>query len=310
MTTSLSPSLPLAEQSVAQTPSAAQKKRKSLARRAVRTLAILVAAFAATLFMLAWFQEDRILYQPANYPQDNWDVKRFRVPAEDVAFHSADGTRLHGWWIPPADPKDWVFLWSHGNGGNMTHRAYGADKLRDRGWGVFMFDYRGYGKSEKRDPSEAAFYADADAAWDVLVKEKGVAPEQIILFGESLGAAVAVEMAMRHPEAPGLVLQTPFASVPAMAQAILGFPVGPMLKNRYDNLSKIAKINRPLHIVHGDCDDVVPFNQGRQLFDAAKEPKEFLCIPGGRHNDLWDVDWKGIVDGIEAFLDRLPRKAD
>ena len=202
----------------------------------------------------------------------------------DVWFDAEDGVRLHAWHVPGRLPI--TLLWFHGNAGNIGHRLYNIGEIHQRlGIGVFIFDYRGYGRSEGH-PTEAGLYRDARAAREALIRE-GVSAERIVYFGRSLGAAVAVELALAAPPA-ALILETPFLSVPTMASRVLP-GAGLLFKTRYDSLGKIGRMRSRLLILHGDADEVVPYEHGRRLFEAAAEPKAFYTIRGAHHNDTYLV---------------------
>jgi hypothetical protein len=226
---------------------------------------------------------------------------------EDVRFPAGDGTRLHGWLIPAPGAAITV-LWCHGNAGNISHRVDNAKYLhRLLKATVFLFDYRGYGESagSLRDLSEEATYSDAEGALALLRARPELAQTRLVYFGRSLGAAIAVELARRHPPA-GLILETPFTSIPDMARVVLPFlPIGSLLATRYDSLSKIGGIRVPLLILHGDRDDVVPIAQGRRLFEAANPPKTFYTIRGARHNDTYIVGGGDYFRAWAAFFETL-----
>ncbi|MBI4611189.1 MAG: alpha/beta hydrolase [Candidatus Rokubacteria bacterium] len=203
----------------------------------------------------------------------------------DVWFEAEDGVRLHGWYVPGRLPI--TLLWCHGNAGNISHRLDNIREIHRRlGLGVFIFDYRGYGRSDGR-PGEAGLYRDARAARAALIRE-GPSAERIVYFGRSLGAAVAVELALAAPPPPALILETPFLSVAAMANRVLP-GAGLLFKSRYDSLGRIGQLRSRLLILHGDADEVVPHEHGRRLFEAAPEPKAFYTIRGAHHNDTYLV---------------------
>jgi fermentation-respiration switch protein FrsA (DUF1100 family) len=169
---------------------------------------------------------------------------------------------------------------------------------------VLLFDYRGYGRSEGR-PDEEGTYRDGRAAYNYLVRECGLAPDRIILFGESLGAAIAVQMATEL-QARALVLESPFTSIRDMARSVYPFlPVGSLLRTRYDNLAKIQQVTVPLLVLHGTHDRTVPFAQGKRLFEAAREPKRFFGIEGAGHNDTFYVGGEAYWEVWRRFLDSL-----
>lgn len=220
---------------------------------------------------------------------------------QDVWFQADDGVRLHGWLIPGTRPT--TLLWSHGNAGNISHRLDNIRDIHQRlGIGVFIFDYRGYGRSDG-SPTEAGLYLDARAAREALVRTLDVPSERIVYFGRSLGGAVALELALAHPP-PGLILESPFLSVQAMANRTLpgsGF----LFKSRFDSLAKIRRLRTPLLILHGDADEVVPYEHGRRLWEAASEPKAFYTIARARHNDTYLVGGSGYWGAWRTFLDRV-----
>jgi fermentation-respiration switch protein FrsA (DUF1100 family) len=198
-------------------------------------------------------------------------------------------------------------LLAHGNAGNLSHRLDRTIFLQSRlGADVLLFDYRGYGRSEGR-PDEEGTYRDARAAHRWLTEVRGVTPDRLVLFGESLGSAVALELALARP-CRALVLESPFTSVPDMAAVVLPFLPRSFVRTQYDNLGKIGRLRVPLLVLHGDGDEVVPFAQGRRLFEAAPEPKRFFSIPGAGHNDTYivggDAYWRTVADFVEGALSR------
>lgn len=215
----------------------------------------------------------------------------------DVRFQAEDGVRLHGWLVP--GPRPLTLLWLHGNAGNISHRLDNIGEIHRRlGIGVFIFDYRGYGRSEGR-PTEGGLYRDAGAAREALIRE-AVSPSQIVYFGRSLGAAVAIELALTFPSA-ALILESPFLSVRAIANRTVP-GIGALFKTRFDSLEKIGRVRSRLLILHGDADEIVPHQHGRRLFGAAPEPKVFYTIPGAGHNDTYLVGGEGYWAAWATFL--------
>lgn len=237
-----------------------------------------LALLALLWLFLRWFEWRSVFIpyrQVENTPAD------FRLRFEDVTLTTADGVRINGWYVPQADAKLTV-LFCHGNAGNIGHRFEKLLILRDAGVNVFIFDYRGYGRSEGW-PSEQGTYNDALAAYDWLRREKSVAPERLVLQGESLGCAVAIELARQHPVG-GLVLESGFASVPEMARAVYPWlPLHLICQIRYDSISKIGSVKAPLLSLHSREDEIVPFSQAERLFAAAPGPKKLVELRGD-HN--------------------------
>jgi fermentation-respiration switch protein FrsA (DUF1100 family) len=261
----------------------------------------LVAAVIGFGLMLP---EDQFIYFPSRAlvgtPAD------LGLTYREVWFEADDGVTLHGWWVPGRTGVTW--LWLHGNAGNIGHRLENIALLHERlGVSTFIFDYRGYGQSAGR-PSEDGLYRDGAAA---LAQVRGLPdadPERTVLFGRSLGAAVAVELATREA-VRGLILESPFTSIRAMARVALPYlPLGPFLRTRFDSLAKVPRLYVPLLVLHSPTDEVVPYAQGEELFAAAPEPKRFHAIGGGAgHNDSYlrggDAYWQALGEFV-ASLDR------
>ncbi len=229
--------------------------------------------------------ENFLLYHP--YREIEVTPKTYRLAYEDVSFNAEDGVRLQGWYVAPKDPDGPVLLWTHGNAGNLSHRAENIALIqKELGAGVFIFDYRGYGQSEGR-PSEEGLYADGRAAYAWLIER--VPHERIFLFGRSLGAAVVVKLAVEGKKARGLILESPFESTLAMGKKMFPFlPVGWLISAKFDSAAMIPKVKTPLFVLHGDKDGIVPYAQGLRLYEAAgSSHKRFFTIKGAGHNDTY-----------------------
>ncbi|HYL80281.1 MAG TPA: alpha/beta fold hydrolase [Candidatus Acidoferrum sp.] len=226
---------------------------------------------------------------------------------EDVWFDSSDGVKLHGWLVPAPGARI-TLLWFHGNGGNIARCLNNLKYLfRRLGVNIFVFDYRGYGRSEGGmfDLSEEATYRDADGALAYLRGRRDLAGTTPVYFGQSLGAAIAVDIARRQPAA-GLILETPFTSIRDMARIVAPYwPFPSLLQTKYDSLRKIEEVRVPLLVLHGDHDEWVPYEQGRRLFDAANEPKTLYTIPGAHHNDTYVVGGEKYFEAWAGFLSTL-----
>jgi fermentation-respiration switch protein FrsA (DUF1100 family) len=210
-----------------------------------------------------------------------------------------DGEKLVAWYGRAKEGQP-TLLYFHGNGGSLKDRAERIASYLALGRGVFMLSYRGYSGSTGF-PSEEAHVADAKLAYDALVNE-GVAPRDIILYGESLGTNPAIEVAVENPVA-GVILDSPFTSiVERAAQLYPWLPVALLLRDRYNSLSRIDNVHVPIFILHGEADTVVPVEMGRRLFEAANEPKEIKTIPGAGHADHWNF---GSFEIINDWIDRL-----
>ena len=219
--------------------------------------------------------------------------------AARASIRSLDGLRLLAWHRAPPSPQAPVLVYFHGNAGHIGHRA---DRLRpylDAGFGALLVEYRGYGGNPGR-PTEEGLYADARAALDFLTR-RSVAADRMVFYGESLGTAVAVQMAVEQ-DCAAVVLEAPFTSVAAVAQSRYWmFPVRRLVRDKFDSLAKIGDLRCPLFVMHGDRDGVVPIRYGRELFAAAREPKESKWFAEGTHTNFDDLG------GPAAVLDFLRR---
>lgn len=240
-------------------------------------------AYVGFVSMMLFF-ENWLVYHPTAASQ-HWAAPP-HSDIQDVWLTSADGTKLHAWWVGARD-SDTAILYCHGNAGNLSHRGGSILKLRRHlGASVLIIDYPGYGKSEGR-PSEQGCYQAADAAYEHLINDKKIAASKIICYGGSLGGGVATDLASRK-EHRALVLIKTFSSLPDAASDLywwLPAPKRMLMSNQFDNLSKIRSIHRPVFIAHGTADGLIPHAHGVRLHDAANEPKRFLSMAGSDHND-------------------------
>ena len=259
---------------------------------------------AIVLIAALWMFQRRLIYFPFG------DVPEPRhvglAAAEPVVFPTTDGLRLHGWLVPPLEPRAGAtILVFNGNAGHRGFRASLAEALRERGYGVLLFDYRGYGGNPGA-PTEAGLAEDARAARAFLLARPEAAATRLVYFGESLGSGVATGLAAEHRPA-ALVLRSPFTSmtdVGAFHYPLL--PVRWLLSDRFDTASRIARLGCPLLVVAGDQDTVVPYAQSRRVFDAAAEPKRFVTIAGADHNDPALAEGPDMIEAIDRFLKTLP----
>ncbi len=203
---------------------------------------------------------------------------------EDVFLDTEDGVRLHGWYIPRHGSKQ-ALLFFHGNAGNISHRGASVEIFHRLGLNVFIFDYRGYGKSEGK-PDEKGLYKDARAAWRYLSKERGFGQEEIILFGRSLGGAVAAELATEI-QPGGLILESTFSSAKDVANAV--FPILSrliFLRYDFDTAAHVRRVACPVLVLHSPDDEIIPFRLGEKVFQAANEPKSFVKMRGDHNSGI------------------------
>lgn len=252
------------------------------------------------IVLVMMFYEEQLIFFPNRYPVGDW--KPAGLTFEDAHFQSADGTKLHGWFLPHETPKA-VVLFAPGNAGNVTIWADVIKLLcEERNVSVMIFDYRGYGRSQG-SPSETGILADARAARAWLAKRAAVAEKEIVLLGRSLGGSVMVDLASKDG-ARGLILESTFTSIPDVAAVHYPWlPVRLMMRTRLDSLSKIGDYHGPLLQSHGDRDEIIPYEMGRRLFEAANEPKTFVTLRGGGHNDPQTPEF---YQALDRFLGELP----
>jgi fermentation-respiration switch protein FrsA (DUF1100 family) len=257
--------------------------RAPVRRRLIWLLLGLAAAYGLSLALLL-FLENRLIFLPARQAESWREPGDPRI--EDVWLEIVGGRRIHAWWAPVENPH-WYLLYAHGNAGNLSHRQAGIRRIQQSlQASVLIFDYPGYGRSEGT-PSEDGCYQAARASYRWLRQVKHAAGERIILYGVSLGAAVAVELAATEDHA-ALVLLSPFLSIPDMAQQM--FPIFParwLCRNRFDNAARLKDYRGPLFIAHGTQDEAIPFAHGKKLYELAPSMnKRFLAVEGADHNHL------------------------
>jgi len=267
----------------------------------------LAPEFLRAVLLLGFFTlpacgiENRMIFHPS--ASIDHTPSEVGLEFEDIFFTARDGVRLNGWFVPHREARS-TLIWFHGNAGNIGHRVENIKWLHDRlPMNIFIFDYRGYGRSQGL-PSEEGTYLDGAAALELMRKKLGAdGAKKMILFGRSLGAAVATEMATRF-ESQGLILESPFVSIAAMARVLFPFlPIGPLLRTQYDVRATIKKIKVPLLVLHGDRDEIIPFEQGKLVFEAAPEPKRFFAIAGANHNDTVIVGGESYFEQLKQFTD-------
>jgi fermentation-respiration switch protein FrsA (DUF1100 family) len=234
---------------------------------------------------IVFFPESHLEATPKDYRMDDY---------EDVFFPAKDGTRLHGWFVSGPDERA-VLLWFHGNAGNISHRLHNLKKLHDAlQIPIFIFDYREYGMSEG-EISKSGTFSDAQGAFRYLIDEKGIKSSSVLLFGRSLGTALAVDIASKE-QCLGIILEAAFTSTDDIMQRYFPFFTPPRMSGvKYDSLSLIHHIQSPILFIHGQHDQTIPVSMARRLFETARGPKEFYEIPGADHNDTY------LVGGNEYF---------
>lgn len=267
--------------------------------QALINLSIAFCAVYSAFVLLVYFGQSRLVYFPEKQLNNTPGV--IGLAYTTVSIPVSDGETLHGWWMSVPDAKGAV-LFFHGNAGNISHRINYLTMFKRLGYSTLLFDYRGYGQSSGT-PSESGTYRDAQAAWQYLIETKGIAPERIALFGESLGGAVASWLAAR--EKPGLlVLASTFTSVPELAAEIYPFlPVRWISRFEYNTLASLQAVTCPVFIAHSPEDDIIPFGHGQRLYRAAPQAKQFLPLEGS-HNTGFIFMQPVWIKSLGAFMDK------
>jgi uncharacterized protein len=275
------------------------------ARRSRKGLLVLWSALQIVLLVylgliaLIYFKQSSLVFQPEMDRDYSGSPATIGLPFSALKLATTDGEALDVWFVPARSQPRGLVIFFHGNAGNMGHRLDYLRMFRDLGLATFIIDYRGYGLSSGR-PSEQGTYRDAEATWAHATDILGFAPDRIVIFGESLGGAVAASLATKYR--PGaLVLASTFTSVPDMgAELYPMLPIRALARIRYETLAKLAQTTCPVFVIHSRNDDIIPFSHGQRLFEAARQPKQFLEIEGS-HNDGFifnRVDWVQQLDGF------------
>ncbi len=258
-------------------------------------MAVVIVYVSTTGFL--YFKQRDMIYHPVETRPNLSKLEQFN--GEIVNVKTKDGIRLEGWYLPNSDVAKPTILFFHGNAGNIEHRLFKANEFLKNGYGVLLAEYRGYG-GNLGDPSEQGFYSDARAYLAWLKNNKSVSPDEIIIYGESIGTGVAVQIASEN-KFKAVVLESPYSSIVDVASGIYPIiPVSLLVKDQFKSADKISSINAPLLIVHGTKDRVIPIKLSKKLFDKAVDPKEFVEIPKAGHNDLYSY---GVSRKMLNFLE-------
>jgi fermentation-respiration switch protein FrsA (DUF1100 family) len=274
-------------------------RKRSLWRFLRRGLLFIGFLYLGVL-LLMWSFENSLVY-PRETAADHWEDPP--DPAfEDVTFTTKDGTTIHAWYLPREGSSE-TMIFCHGNGGNLSYMGRSMLRFRETlGCSVLAFDYPGYGKSGGK-PSEEGCYASVEAGLEYLAQVKAIPPHRVTLIGDSLGGAVAIEVARRRP-CRAVVVSKTFTSLPAVAKLRFWFlPVGWLMRNRFNSIAKLPEVHVPILIAGATEDKLVPFAMSKELFDAANEPKELFPLQGEDHGGKLTDEF---MLAIRRFLDRQP----
>lgn len=271
----------------------------------LRSILFLLAGLAVFLVLLRLLERQMVFF-PSKYPAGFWQPDRFGLPVEEVSLTTADGVSIHGWFVPHEAPVA-NLLMAHGNAGNLSDRIEWLARLREEiPANVFMFDYRGYGRSAG-SPTEEGCYRDAEAAHDWLKQHSPRLP--IIAHGHSLGSAVVIELAGRRKLA-GLIIESAFTDAHDMARLMFGgLPMGWLTSMKWASSKKVPQLNLPKLFLHGDRDGVIPYALGQKLFAAAAEPKQFITLRGVDHNDTFISGGEMYYRALREFVQSCAKSA-
>jgi uncharacterized protein len=229
-----------------------------------------------------------------------------------VSTASGKTSYIHGWWIPAATPEAPVWLFLHGNGSTIGDEVKRPFWFHQLGYSTFMIDYQGYGRSPGKFPRESSVYEDVEAAWNYLTQERKIPPEKIFVYGHSLGGAIAINLALRHPEIAGLAVEGTFTSMRHMVNHLysqfLIFPVDLILNQRFNSLSKVPSLQMPILFIHGTADRLIPAHMSQTLFDAAPEPKQLLLVAEAGHHNVGELGGEQYFQAIRSVVEQAQQQ--
>jgi fermentation-respiration switch protein FrsA (DUF1100 family) len=256
---------------------------------------------------LFYFQQDQMTF-PAPSQYANTTPADLGIRFEDLHIPVTGSEQIHAWWIPATQPSDRVLLMFHGNGYVLEQTATTAGELvplHHLGPNLLLVDYRGYGSSSPGTPNEIRVHQDAHAALAYLLNQRHLPIRDIIFMGRSIGTGPATQLALEHPDAAGLILESAFTSVPDAAKAIWylrAFPLSLFIHNRFDNISKIGSVHVPVFITVGTEDTLTPPAMATALFERANQPKQLYLVPGADHNGIVTIGGQELENRIRAFI--------
>ena len=265
-------------------------------------LGLLISTYLG-LCLLLRVKQTRLIFHPS--PIIKSTPADYDLPYEEVWLTVSTG-KIHGWWISASKLEAPTILYFHGNGSNNGDVVNRALRFSQLGFSVLLIDYRGYGKSDRTFPDETLVYEDGEAAWQYLTQNKAIKPENLFIYGHSLGGAIGIEMATRHPEMGGLIVESSFTSMNAMAD-IMGysrfFPLEFILTQKFDSINKISQIEVPILLIHGTEDEVVPSFMSQELYNVASSAKKLHWVAGAGHNDVPRVGGENYLKIVSHFVE-------
>ena len=278
-------------------------------RRVRWALMLAVVAYLAVCGYF-WSIQRSKMYEPSAALQTTPD--RLGMKYEQLAIPSGTGTErgeLHTWWIPAERAGAPTLLYLHGNKRNVSHMIDHTQRLHDAGYNLLIPDYRGYGKSTGGAPTEAKMYEDAESAWSYLLQRRERDPKRIFIYGHSMGGVVGIDLALRHPEAAGLIAEGTFTSMRVMGEAEYPWlPVNVLLNQHFDALGKVGKLKLPVLFIHGTWDTRTPYRMSQQLYERAPQPKAIKLIEGGEHENTSSIGLLEYRAALNGFTQRYAAK--
>ncbi|MDX2257212.1 MAG: alpha/beta hydrolase [Pseudanabaenaceae cyanobacterium bins.39] len=293
-----------------------QIKTRSSWLKSLTITGIAIASSYSLICAGLWFGQTKLIFKPTRVIENT--PAKYQAKYEDVLIpvisENGNTENIHGWWIPNLDQaklplaEQRVILYLHGNAKNVGANAKHANRLKNFGFSVLVIDYRGYGKSSGNDPTESSVYADAQAAWDYLLKQ-GYQPQQIIVYGHSLGGAIAINLISNQQNktanAKGLIIDGSFTSIVDMASLdpkYRIFPINLLIHQNFDSISKVSSIKSPILYIHGTADEVIPASMSQALYNATTAPKQLLLVPNAGHNNTASTNETLYANAIRQFF--------
>jgi pimeloyl-ACP methyl ester carboxylesterase len=272
-------------------------------------LALVLAALYAVACGYLWAVQPRLIFRPRAEITETPGSYGLSYDDVFIAVETANGgvERMHAWWIPNEEGNGLTILYLHGAALNIGANSDHARRLYNCGFSVLLISYRGFGRSEGDFPTEQSVYEDAEAGWRYLTEGRGIEPRKVYIYGHSLGGAVAIELATKHPDAAGLIAEATFTSMRDMADTRPNyrfFPIELILNQNFDSLSKVERLRMPVLYLHGTADRVVPYRMSRELFEGTTSPKRLVLIDNGGHNNSARVGGKIYLEAVKEFSER------
>ncbi|HEY9767279.1 MAG TPA: alpha/beta fold hydrolase [Coleofasciculaceae cyanobacterium] len=267
-------------------------------------LGISVTLYLAIIILLRW-RQDKLIFLPDSNLKST--PQEYNLDYQDVWF-DVEQDKIHGWWIPAARPTAPALLYFHGNGSNNGDLTEIAAIFHSLGLAVLLIDYRGYGKSSPIFPNETRVYQDAEAAWRYLTTELLFEPQRTFVYGHSLGGAIAIDLASKHPDMAGLIVEGTFTSMKDMADSIpflAIFPLDWLITQRFDSITKIKVVKTPVLILHGRSDRTIPVSMANRLYAAAPEPKQLAIIDQANHDNLPEFGAQQYTLRLKQFINSV-----